>query len=98
MATCYVTFWLGIREAEGGIQAPYGKLGKDTLTVSTEDHTAVFPAACKLIEFSTDTAMHFVAEKDAVATTSDMWVPASTHSKFQCVNGGVDRLSVIVAA
>ncbi len=95
MAVFYITQWRGIREQGGGIQAPYGKIAKTTLAIGAEAHTDILDPECRVVEMACDAICSYVAEKNAVATTSDMRLPADTHSKFQCVNGGVDRVSVI---
>lgn len=94
MATLYVTEWTGIREQFGGIQAPYGFIKTNNLTIGAEAHTPVVSPQCNLVEISNDAICSYLVTKDAVATAANMRLPADS-SRFICVNAGVDRVSAI---
>ncbi len=70
-------------------------LAENTVTVSTEQDSAVFNAATKIVRISTDTACHIKFGTAPTATTSMKYLPANSVEYFGVKAGASWKLSVI---
>lgn len=96
MPTLFVSEWLGVREAKGGAQAPYGFIKSNNVSITAGSvQSNVFDPNCSIIELGTDAVCSYEVGRDPTASATDMRLPADTHSKFISVDGGKDRIATI---